>query len=502
MNLPLITNAQTYGNKTAIVAQEGVFSYNDLLDVSHRVATLLLQGERDLNCQRVAYIIPSGFTHVAVQWGIWRSGGIAVPLSPSHPLPEWEYVIDNAQVSILLCCPSLLATCQDLASRKGLRLLSTAEIPRVATPSPLPSLHIHRGALLLYTSGTTGKPKGVLHTFKSLLAQVNSLVTAWEWSSNDSILHVLPLNHIHGIVNALTCALYSGATCHLLPSFEAETVWHLLAQGNYTLFMAVPTIYFKLINYWQQADASTRRQLSHGCKSMRLMVSGSAPLPVSILQKWQEITGHFILERYGMTEIGMALSNPLHRRLAGYVGIPLPGVSVRLVAENGQVIQQDNIPGEIQVKGDTLFSCYWDNPEATRQAFQDGWFRTGDMAVRENGYYRILGRISTDIIKTGGYKVSALEIEEVLRTHPSIIDCAVFGVPDAEWGERVCVAVITHDKQLTLENLRNWAKERLAVYKVPTRMAIVSDFPRNSMGKVFKPALKQLFAPPTTTPTE
>lgn len=162
----------------------------------------------------------------------------------------------------------------------------------------------------------------MLHTFKSLLAQVNSLVTAWEWSSNDSILHVLPLNHIHGIVNALTCALYSGATCHLLPSFEAETVWHLLAQGNYTLFMAVPTIYFKLINYWQQADASTRRQLSHGCKSMRLMVSGSAPLPVSILQKWQEITGHFILERYGMTEIGMALSNPLHRRLAGYVGIP------------------------------------------------------------------------------------------------------------------------------------------------------------------------------------
>ncbi|MDW8462212.1 MAG: acyl-CoA synthetase [Geminocystis sp.] len=371
---------------------------------------------------------------------------------------------------------------------------------QVITPSPLPLLDDNRGALILYTSGTTGKPKGVLHTFKSLLAQVNSLVTAWEWTSSDRILHVLPLHHIHGIVNALTCALYSGATCHLLPKFEAETVWHLIAQKNYTLFMAVPTIYVKLINYWQQADASTRGRLSDGCKSMRLMVSGSAPLPVSVLQKWQEISGHFLLERYGMTEIGMALSNPLHgKRLAGYVGTALPGVEVRLVDENGVVIQEDNVAGEIQVRGDTVFSQYWANPEATRQAFQDGWFRTGDLAVRENGNYRILGRISTDIIKTGGYKVSALEIEEVLRTHPSIVDCAVVAVPDAEWGERVCVAIITEDKQLTLEKLRVWAKERLAVYKIPTRMVVVSHFPRNPMGKVIKPALRQLFDPHATT---
>ncbi|HIK37344.1 MAG: acyl-CoA synthetase [Geminocystis sp.] len=500
MSLSLITNAQTYGDKTAIIAQEGVFSYRDLLDASHQVATLLLQGEKDLNCQRVAYVVPSGFTHVAVQWGIWRSGGIAVPLCPSHPLPEWEYVIDNAQVSILVSSPPFESPCRDLASRKGLRFLSTTEISQVITPSPLPLLDDNRGALILYTSGTTGKPKGVLHTFKSLLAQVNSLVTAWEWTSSDRILHVLPLHHIHGIVNALTCALYSGATCHLLPKFEAETVWHLIAQKNYTLFMAVPTIYVKLINYWQQADASTRGRLSDGCKSMRLMVSGSAPLPVSVLQKWQEISGHFLLERYGMTEIGMALSNPLHgKRLAGYVGTALPGVEVRLVDENGVVIQEDNVAGEIQVRGDTVFSQYWANPEATRQAFQDGWFRTGDLAVRENGNYRILGRISTDIIKTGGYKVSALEIEEVLRTHPSIVDCAVVAVPDAEWGERVCVAIITEDKQLTLEKLRVWAKERLAVYKIPTRMVVVSHFPRNPMGKVIKPALRQLFDPHATT---
>jgi malonyl-CoA/methylmalonyl-CoA synthetase len=228
---------------------------------------------------------------------------------------------------------------------------------------------------------------------------------------------------------------------------------------------------------------------------MRLMVSGSAALPVSVLAKWRAISGHTLLERYGMTEIGMALSNPLHgERRPGFVGFPLPGVTVRLADDRGRPIEDDGRPGEIEVRGPTVFLEYWRRPDATRQAFRDGWFRTGDVALREDGYYRILGRNSVDIIKTGGYKVSALEIEEVLRTHPALRECTVVGVTDPEWGERVCAAVICRDPEsLTLEALRAWAKERLAPYKVPSRLLVLDALPRNVMGKVTKPAVQALF---------
>jgi malonyl-CoA/methylmalonyl-CoA synthetase len=224
------------------------------------------------------------------------------------------------------------------------------------------------------------------------------------------------------------------------------------------------------------------------------MVSGSAALPVKVLEKWQEISGHFLLERYGMTEIGMALSNPLEgQRQAGFVGRPLPAVEVRLVDEQGLEVSGEN-PGEIQVKGPNVFLEYWRNPTATAQAFQDGWFRTGDMAIVSQGNYRILGRLSVDIIKTGGYKVSALEIEEVLRTHPAIQDCAVVGVMDAEWGERVCAALVLQPEcHLNLETFRLWAKEQLAIYKVPTRILTLESLPRNAMGKVTKPAVVKYF---------
>ena len=227
---------------------------------------------------------------------------------------------------------------------------------------------------------------------------------------------------------------------------------------------------------------------------MRLMVSGSAALPIKVLEKWQAIGNHFLLERYGMTEIGMALSNPLHGdRSAGSVGTPLPQVEVRLVDEDGSLVAPST-PGEIQVKSPGVFLEYWQNPAATAKAFQDGWFCTGDLAVVESGNYRILGRMNVDIIKTGGYKVSALEIEEVLRSHPDIQECAVVGVEDPEWGERVCAALVLHPhSQLTLASLRSWAKQQLAVYKVPTQILVVAELPRNVMGKVTKSTVVELF---------
>jgi malonyl-CoA/methylmalonyl-CoA synthetase len=216
------------------------------------------------------------------------------------------------------------------------------------------------------------------------------------------------------------------------------------------------------------------------------MMSGSAALPRTVLDRWKAITGHVLLERYGMTEVGMALSNPLHgERRPGYVGQPLPGVAARLV------------DGELQLKGPGVFSEYWRQPESTREVFVDGWFRTGDAAVIEDGAFRLLGRSSVDILKSGGHKISALEIEEVLRTHPAIAECVVVGVDDVEWGQRVCCAAeLRPGITLELDELKEWARARLASYKIPKSLACVSQLPRNAMGKVVKPEVATFFARP------
>jgi malonyl-CoA/methylmalonyl-CoA synthetase len=501
VNLPLITRAQEYNEKIAIVTADRAFTYRDLLHKSSQIATGLLQDAEDLQEQRVAFLIPPGFEYVATQWGIWRAGGIAVPLCISHPRPELEYVITNSGASIIIAHPNFEAILRSLAQEHNLRFILTSEtLPERV--DRLPEVDITRRALILYTSGTTGKPKGVVTTHHNIQAQVTSLITAWEWTSSDRILHTLPLHHIHGIVNVLTCALWAGAECYMLSKFDPEVVWNRICEGDLTLFMAVPTIYVKLIAAWENASSDSpaktlrdrQKTMTAGCAKMRLMVSGSAALPVQVLEKWQTISSHFLLERYGMTEIGMALSNPLHgQRYSGYVGQPLPQVEVRLVDESGELVPPGT-PGEIQVKGPGVFLEYWQNPQATAKAFKDGWFCTGDLAVVENSNYRILGRMSVDIIKTGGYKVSALEIEEVLRTHSDIQECAVVGVADPEWGERVCAALVLRSQcQLTLESFRSWAKEQLAVYKIPTRIFTVEELPRNAMGKVTKPTVVELF---------
>jgi malonyl-CoA/methylmalonyl-CoA synthetase len=502
VNLPLINRAQEHGEKIAIlVPKVEAFTYRDLLYASSQIATNLLQDAEDLEEQRVALLIPPSFEYVATQWGIWRAGGVAVPLCISHPLPELEYVITNSGASMIVAHPDFEEILRPILSRRreenapapNLRLILTSETLTDAD-KPLPEVDLARRALILYTSGTTGKPKGVVTTHQNIQAQVTSLIAAWEWTSSDRILHILPLHHVHGIINVLTCALWAGAECHMVSKFDPETVWQCIGAGDLTLFMAVPTIYVKLISAWENTSPDRQQLLAAGCAQMRLMVSGSAALPVRVLEKWQSISGHLLLERYGMTEIGMALSNPLHgQRLPGSVGVPLLGVEVKLVDEDGTLVPSGT-PGEIQVKSDGVFLEYWQNPAATATAFQDGWFRTGDLAVVEHGNYRILGRMSVDIIKTGGYKVSALEIEEVLRSHPDIQECAVVGVEDPEWGERVCAALVLHpQRQLTLAALRSWAKEQLAVYKVPTQIVVVTELPRNVMGKVTKPTVVELF---------
>jgi malonyl-CoA/methylmalonyl-CoA synthetase len=350
---------------------------------------------------------------------------------------------------------------------------------------------------MVYTSGTTGRPKGVVATHANIAAQIESLVSAWEWRAADRTLLVLPLHHVHGIINVVCSALWSGATLEVLPRFDADATWNRIASGDLTVFSAVPTIYHRLIQSWESATAEVQRARSRGCGALRLMMSGSAALPRQVLERWREISGHVLLERYGMTEVGMALSNPLHgERRLGFVGSPLPGVSIRLVDDRCDAAP-DGQPGEVQLKGAGVFSEYWRRPADTNEAFIDGWFLTGDIAIRENGAYRLLGRSSVDIIKSGGDKLSALEVEDVLRTHPAIAECAVVGVDDSEWGQCVCAAVETRPGcALNLAELREWAKPRLASYKIPRNLMCVATLPRNAMGKVIKPEVTAFFAPP------
>jgi malonyl-CoA/methylmalonyl-CoA synthetase len=473
-------------DRLAIVAADGVFSYYDLAQAAGRVASELMRGADDLEEARVAFLVPPSFAHVVVSRGIWMAGGVAVPLAISHPPAELEYVVRDADASIVVGSGRHADALQSIADATGARFIRTPDL--IATdadhrpaiePSP------DRRAMILYTSGTTGRPKGVVTTHGNMAAQIASLVQAWEWTRSDCALLALPLHHVHGIINVLGCALASGASCEILPQFETEPAWERLASGDITVFSAVPTIYHRMIQSWDAAPPAVRRARSDGCRNVRLMMSGSAALPVRTLERWREITGHTLLERYGMTEIGMALSNPLHgERRPGLVGAPLPGVDVRLV------------DSEIEVRGPGVFLEYWRRPGETRDAFHHGWFRTGDVAVIEDGSYRILGRQSVDIIKTGGFKVSALEIEEVIRAHPAVLDCAVVGLPDSEWGERVSIAVeLKPGAALSLEELQAWTKPRLAPYKIPKALRCVPALPRNAMGKVVKPEVATLLTP-------
>ena len=480
--------------RPAIVATDGTYSYDELDMASRRVAGALLGNRDDLEQARVAFLIAPSFAYAAVQRGIWQAGGVAVPLAISHPPAELEYVVRDSGASIVVVDGNRCDELGPIAARAGARLLTVADVLGHEPVDRLPHIGAPRRAMIIYTSGTTGRPKGVVSTHAVIGAQISSLVSAWGWRPTDRLLLCLPLHHVHGIINGLGSALAVRATCEILPAFDATAVWDRLASGAVTVFTAVPTIYTRLIAAWDAAPADVQKGWSEGARKLRLMMSGSAALPVHVLERWREIAGHTLLERYGMTEIGMALSNPLDgERRPGFVGRPLPGVEVRLVDDQRKLIDE-GMPGELEVRGPAVFLEYWQRPNETKSAFRDGWFRTGDVAVLEHGSFRLLGRTSVDIIKTGGFKVSALEIEEILRAHPAIAECAVVGVADDEWGERVSVAVeLTPGSTLSLEILQDWARLQLAPYKVPRAFTTVAALPRNAMGKVVKPEVAALF---------
>ncbi len=479
----------------AVIGPDGVAggagTYGAIAARARLLAATLRRGRPSLDGARVAFLVPPSRSFADVLLGIWFAGGAAVPLSPLHSASELSHLVGDSAPTTLIASSELAPRLEPL--RDGRPLLKTddrhapfiGESAANAADAP---------ALVLYTSGTTGKPKGVMLSHGAVAATLRALESAWHWQRTDHLLHVLPLHHTHGVVVALLGALWSGATARFA-DFDARNVWELMADS--TLFMAVPTMHHKLMEAYRAADDVTRARWSGNARRLRLVTSGSAALSPALLDAFAAATGQTILERYGMTEIGMALGNPYDGpRVAGSVGVPFPGVEIDIVDDQGASLGEGEA-GELRVRSPQMFSGYLGDAAATAASFDEkGRFRTGDTGLRgDDGGIRLLGRTSTDVLKSGGYKLSALEIEESLRAHPAIAEVAVIGVADETWGDAVTACVVLREGHtLALDELRAWSKEQMAPYKVPRGLQLVAELPRNPMGKVQKQALHAMLA--------
>ena len=489
-SFPKLTNDN---DRVALVEGDSSYTYGEVNRRIGRLATGLLDGKDDLKEERIAFFMPASLDYVATMHGIWRAGGIAIPLNVASAVAELDHYLTSAGVTRMIANGKYQESLRDLCAELHIELVSSDDV-LADEIAALPEIIPERRGMMLFTSGTTNKPKGVVSTHKTIHAQITTLIEAWAWTEDDVIPLFLPVHHIHGIINILSCGLWAGATVHLFAKFDIPKITAEIVAGSYNVFMAVPTIYVKLIQYFDTIDADEVQKICDGFRPMRLNISGSAACPVKLFEQWQQLTGQVLLERYGMTEIGMGLSNPYDgERRAGHVGQPLPGVEAQLFDEDHNPVTEEGVAGEIRIRGDNVFLEYWDNEKATVESFRDGWFCTGDVAVVENGYYRIMGRSSIDIIKSGGYKLSALEIEGVLLAHDDIAEVAVIGVEDETWGESVMAFIGLRDgTRLEYDDLKRWCDGKMSSYKIPKAIKIIDALPRNAMGKVTKPDLKKL----------
>jgi malonyl-CoA/methylmalonyl-CoA synthetase len=482
------------GASPAVTAANASLSYGMLRpQVAAVAAELAAAGP--LDGAPVVLLIEPGPLFVETLLAVLWAGGLAVPLSPLYTRPELEYIVGNAVPARLLASRTLAARLGEVGGGRPVTPAQDlgADVLRAAVAPQWPAAEAP--AIMLYTSGTTGRPKGVRLSHAAVSATTSALEEAWRWRRDDRLLHVLPLHHTHGLIVALLGALWAGAETRFARGgspFDAAAVWDQLRAA--TVFMAVPTIYAKLMEAFRAAAPERQARWAEGARQLRLFTSGSASLPASLLEEFRAATGQTILERYGMTEIGMALSNPYDGpRVPGAVGVPLPGVTVDIVGDGGEDLPPGQ-PGELRVRSPQLFLGYHGDEAATAAAYDGaGRFCTGDTGVcDERGVVRLLGRTSVDIIKSAGYKISALEIEAALREHPAIADVAVIGAPDpaGTWGELVTACVVLRaGATLTLDDLAAFARGSLAPYKLPRALRLLEALPRNAMGKVQKKLL-------------
>ncbi|EFH59242.1 hypothetical protein ARALYDRAFT_318392 [Arabidopsis lyrata subsp. lyrata] len=522
-------------DRIAIKADGKSYSYGQLTSSAFRISKLFsnedttnggetkkYEGFGSLKGARIGIVAKPSAEFVAGVMGTWFSGGVAVPLALSYPEAELLHVMNDSDISLLLSTEDHSETMKTIAAKSGAQFHLIPPVVNSTSETvarnqfqddsfEAEGKFLDDPALIVYTSGTTGKPKGVVHTHNSINSQVKMLTEAWEYTSTDHFLHCLPLHHVHGLFNALFAPLYARSLVEFLPKFSVSGIWRRWRESYpqndeknndaITVFTGVPTMYTRLIQGYEAMDKEMQDSSAFAARKLRLMMSGSSALPRPVMHQWESITGHRLLERYGMTEFVMAMSNPLRgARKAGTVGKPLPGVEAKIKEDEND----SNGVGEICVKSPSLFKEYWNLPEVTKESFtEDGYFKTGDAGrVDEDGYYVILGRNSADIMKVGGYKLSALEIESTLLEHPTVAECCVLGVTDKDYGEAVTAIIVAESAikkrredeskpVMTLEELCGWAKDKLAPYKLPTRLLIWESLPRNAMGKVSKKELKK-----------
>lgn len=462
-------------------------------------AMAMLQAKGITGGDRVALQLPKCLPFVYLYLAIMRLQAICLPLNTGYPPRELAYFLGDAEARLLFADERSRAIVEPLlqdlpALEECVFLDCTNADPFVQTElvdaAPFPQ-DPDVTCLMIYTSGTTGRPKGAELTHGNLSAGLDALELAWGWQRNDLLLHVLPIFHVHGLLVALQGALHAGATTILHAKFDPLRTLQTLQDRRCTVFMAVPTIHRRLVDVPNAAQFD----LSH----MRLLTSGSDRLPDDLFVQFRETFGHTLLERYGMSETIMLLSNPLEgERRVGSVGLPLPGVEIRIVDPDDETSLGDDIVGEVQVRGANVCKGYWRQPDKTAAAFtHDGWFRTGDLGLREpDGYYTLKGR-SKDLIICGGYNVYPPEVELVLADHPAVVTSAVIGCPDNEWGERVTAIVVPRAGLAVSEAaIIAFCREHLAHYKAPRQVIFVPDLPRNAMGKVQKADLRRELCQP------
>lgn len=524
--VPFYRRALQFSERLAIVDTHGKYTYKDLLFqsiiLSQKLSDILKEKGKNNSQERISFLCPNDASYIVAKWACWINQNVAVPLSKIHPTPQLHYYVENSQSSVIIATEEYRDKVKPISEKLDIPILEIKHPNEIKTEKEkmnnlnelLPQNEDgieSSNALILYTSGTTGPPKGVVLTHENVFVQTKIPVDSWEYTKEDVILNTLPLHHTHGIFYALLCPLYIGACTVILPKFDPIDVWNELLnisdeRPQVNCYMAVPTMYVKLIEAYDQqfhgkiVHRFTPEYVKAVClQKIRIMGSGSAAMPQPIMERWEEITGHRLLERYGMTEIGMTLTNPLRgERIPGCVGTPVEGIKVciRKPEKISSKSNNDDETGELCVQGKNVFKEYWNKPKETKDSFtEDGWFKTGDTVECKNGIYKILGRSSTDIIKSGGYKISALDVERHLLSHPNVKECSVLGVPDDTWGERVAAIIVTKDQNdILLENLRNWCKERMPPYSAPTLLHCLDSMPRNALGKVNKKELlKQLY---------
>ena len=492
MNLArLISETATkYADKPAIIFEGKTWIYQDFdRQVKNYAATIKQLGIK--KGDRVAIQLPKSIEFLFWHFASLSIGAIVIPLNPDYRPEEIVYFLTDSSSSLFITNRNLYDKAQSAIQHLSkLQILLQEE---VSLQKQTANLEYATGgddiAMICYTSGTTGRSKGAAISHQNLIANMQSLHQAWEWSDRDVLLHTLPLFHVHGLnVAALGC-LYAGATMIMFEKFEPIRVWETLALEHCTIFMAVPTIYQRLINAWESLE------LKPNLEKMRLFVSGSAPLSDQQFYQFEKLTGYRILERYGMTETGMNASNliaPEHRK-AKSVGFPLSGVEIRIVNPDGSNVERSEV-GEVWIRGANVFQGYWQMPEKTAEAFVNGWFRTGDLGFQDfddhNRLY-LVGR-AKELIITGGFNVYPKEIENVLESHEAVKESAVIGLPDQDFGEKVVAAIALEDgMNVTTESLIEHCKVRLAPYKCPKQIFFVRELPRNAMGKIQKNLLSQ-----------